>query len=166
MVRTGRPKAELVLTEDERAQLERWARRARSSQALALRCKIVLACASGRTNLQVAGELGCSAPTVGKWRKRFVEQRLAGLSDEDRPGRPTTITVEQVEDVIVATLESTPSNATHWTRAKMAERTGLSKSTVGRIWKAFNLRPTGSTGSSCPTTRCSWTRCTTSSAST
>ena len=141
MAGMGRPKAELVLSDDERAQLERWARRPKSSQALALRCRIVLACADGRTNLQVAADLGCSAVTVGKWRARFVEHRLDGLSDEERPGRPTSITAEQVEDVVVATLESTPANATHWTRSKMAQRTGLSKSTIGRVWKAFNLRP-------------------------
>ena len=141
MAKTGRPKAELVLSDDERAQLERWARRAKSSQALALRCRIVLACADGLNNQQVAEQLGCHQVTVGKWRSRFVVARLSGLHDEDRPGRPTSIEAEQVEDVVVATLETTPANATHWTRAKMAERTGLSRSTIGRIWKAFNLRP-------------------------
>ena len=141
MPRTGRPKAELVLTAEEREQLQRWARRAKSAQALALRSKIVLACAEGLDNKTVAAKVGCSQPTVGKWRGRFVEHRLDGLTDEERPGRPTTVTVDQVEDVLVATLESTPKNATHWTRAKMAERSGLSKSTIGRIWKAFELKP-------------------------
>jgi transposase len=141
MPRTGRPKAELVLTEDERAQLVRWSRRARSSQALALRSRIVLACAEGVDNKIVAGRLGCTPATVGKWRGRFVEHRLDGLSDEPRPGRPPSISVDQVEDVVVATLESTPDNATHWSRAKMAQRSGLSKSTIGRIWKAFELQP-------------------------
>ena len=83
----------------------------------------------------------CSANTVSKWRKRFVEDRLDGLLDEERPGRPRTISVDQVEDVIVATLESTPPNATHWTRSKMAERTGLSRTTIGKIWKDFGLKP-------------------------
>lgn len=137
----GRPKAELILTADERDQLLRWSRRAKSSQALALRSKIVLACAEGIDNKQVAEQLRCNQVTVGKWRKRFIEHRLDGLTDEQRTGRPTTISVDQVEDVIVATLESTPANATHWTRSKMAERSGLSKSTVGNIWRAFDLKP-------------------------
>jgi transposase len=141
MSRTGRPKAELLLTDEERDQLLRWSRRAKSSQALALRSKIVLACAEGVPNIEVAERLGINKVTVGKSRARFVEHRLDGLTDEDRPGRPPVISADQVEDVVVATLESTPANATHWTRAKMAERTGLSKSTVGRIWKAFDLKP-------------------------
>lgn len=118
-----------------------WSRRRKSAQALALRSRIVLACAEGVDNKTVAAQLGCAAATVGKWRSRFVEDRLDGLTDEDRPGRPATVTADQVEDVVVATLESTPANATHWSRAKMAERTGLSKSTVGRIWNAFDLKP-------------------------
>ena len=137
----GRPKAPLVLTDDERSQLQRWERRRKSSQALALRSRIVLACADGASNTAVAASLGCSTATVGKWRARFAENRLDGLCDEPRPGRPPAITVNQVEDVLVATLEATPANATHWTRAKMAQRTGLSKSTIGRIWKAFDLKP-------------------------
>ena len=141
MPRSGRPKAELILSDDEREQLVRWSRRRKSAQALALRSRIVLACAEGVDNKAVAARVGCSAATVGKWRSRFVAHRLDGLSDEDRPGRPPTVTAEQVEDVVVATLESTPTNATHWSRAKMAERTGLSTSTIGRIWKAFDLKP-------------------------
>jgi transposase len=141
MPRTGRPKAELVLTDEERAQLVRWSRRAKSSQALALRSRIVLACADGLDNKAVAARLGCVAATVGKWRGRFVEHRLDGLVDEPRPGRPPVVTADQVEDVVVSTLESTPANATHWSRAKMARRTGLSKSTIGRIWRAFELKP-------------------------
>jgi len=129
------------LTADERDQLIRWTRRAKSSQALALRSRIVLACAKGEDNKTVAAQLGCAAATVGKWRGRFVEQRLDGLGDEPRPGRPPSISLNQVEDVVVATLESTPKNATHWSRAKMAERTGLSKSTIGRIWRDFGLKP-------------------------
>src|SRR5664280_2096729 len=138
---TGRPKALLELTSDEAEQLERWVRRRKSAQALALRSRIVLACATGLTNQEVAAQLGVSMPTVGKWRSRFVESRLDGLVDEPRSGRKPTITAEQVEDVVVATLESTPEHATHWSRKKMAERSGLSKSTVGRIWKEFGLKP-------------------------
>jgi transposase len=141
MARTGRPKAELAVTDDEREQLGRWSRRAKSAQSLALRSRIVLACAEGLDNTAVAARVGCSAATVGKWRARFLEHRLDGLVDEPRPGRPPTISTEQVEDVVVSTLESTPENATHWSRAKMAERTGLSRSTVGRIWRSFDLKP-------------------------
>src|SRR3954451_24641474 len=141
MPRSGRPKAELTLTDDERAALRRWARRRKSAQALALRSRIVLACAEGLENKQVAAQERVTQQTVGKWRARFVELRLDGLSDDPRPGRPPSITAEQVEDVVVATLESTPDNATHWSRARMAERSGLSASTIGRIWKAFELKP-------------------------
>src|SRR5512144_1602842 len=112
MPRTGRPKTVLELTQEERAQLQRWARRRKSSQALALRSRIVLGCASGLSNKDVARREGVSAPTVGKWRARFVELRLDGLGDDPRPGRPPSITADQVEDVVVATLESTPANAT------------------------------------------------------
>jgi len=141
MARTGRPKAVLELTDDEREQLLRWSRRAKSAQALASRSRIVLACAEGLANKAVAERERVNQATVGKWRRRFVESRLEGLVDDPRPGRPPTITAAQVEDVIVATLESIPQNATHWSRAKMAQRSGLSASTIGRIWKAFEVKP-------------------------
>jgi transposase len=141
MPRTGRPKTELTLTAQERERLVRWERRRKSSQALALRSRIVLRCAEGHSNKAVAALCGVSQPTVGKWRRRFCELRLDGLCDEPRPGRPRTISVEQVERVVVDTLESTPENATHWSRRKMAERSGLSRTTIGRIWQAFGLQP-------------------------
>jgi transposase len=127
--------------DDERATLERWSRRAKSSQSLALRCRIVLACADGPSNVDVAEMLSVNRLTVGKWRSRFLDHRLDGLMDEDRPGRPPSITLDRVEDVVVATLEQTPRNATHWSRTSMAEKSGLSKSTIGRIWRDFGLKP-------------------------
>ncbi|RPF30330.1 winged helix-turn helix protein [Streptomyces sp. TLI_185] len=139
--RPGRRKADLVLTGYERAQLTRWARRAKAAQYLALRARIVLACAEGGTNKKVAAELGVSQRSVNSWRSRFVARRLDGLADEPRVGRPPSILLDQVEDVIVATLESTPGQDTHWSRASMAARTGLSKSTIGRIWKRLDLKP-------------------------
>ncbi|MEU7664877.1 IS630 family transposase [Streptomyces lincolnensis] len=139
--RIGRPKADLVLSEAERDQLTRWARRAKTAQYLALRARIVLRCAEGGTNRQAAIDLGVDESTVERWRARFITKRLDGLSDEPRVGRPPSILPDQVEDVIVATLESTPGKDTHWSRASMAQRTGLSKSTIGRIWKRFDLKP-------------------------
>jgi transposase len=108
---------------------------------LALRSRIVLGCGSGLSNKEVAEQERVTQATVGKWRSRFVESRLDGLVDDPRPGRPPTVTASQVEDVVVTTLEQTPPNATHWSRSKMAERSGLSPSTIGRIWKAFELKP-------------------------
>jgi transposase len=144
MAGRGRPKAPLTLSDEERETLVRWSRRAKSSQALAMRCRIVLGCAEGdglRPNKDVAAQLGIWPQTVTKWRRRFLDRRLDGLVDEPRPGAPRQITDEQVEEVIVATLEATPVNATHWSRASMAAQSGLSKSTVGRVWKAFGLKP-------------------------
>ena len=133
-----------MLSDEERQLLARWSRRAKSSQALALRCRIVLGCAEDeglRSNQDVAEALGIWPQTVTRWRKRFLDRRLEGLVDEPRPGAPRTITDEQVEQVIVQTLEATPADATHWSRASMAAQSGLSKSTVGRIWKTFGLKP-------------------------
>ncbi|GAA3372580.1 hypothetical protein GCM10017744_104660 [Streptomyces antimycoticus] len=124
--------------------LERWTRRANSAQALALRARVVLACAGPDLPpiVQVARELRISADTVRKWRRRFLAERLEGLADEPRPGRPPTISVDQVEAVVAATLEELLKNATHWSRKSMAEHSGLSKSTVGRIWRKFQLKRT------------------------
>ncbi|WP_204012624.1 IS630 family transposase [Virgisporangium aurantiacum] len=141
MAGRGRPKVPLVLSGEERETLVRWSRRAKSSQALAQRCRIVLGCAEGKSNQDVAAQLGIWPQTVGRWRNRFVARRLAGLVDEPRPGAPRRITDEQVEEVIVKTLEAAPADATHWSRASMAATSGLSKSTIGRVWKAFGLKP-------------------------
>jgi transposase len=142
MAERGRPKAPLVLTEEERQTLERWARRRTSAQAVALRARIVLACAEGATNVAVATQLGIWPQTVAKWRGRFVCERLEGLSDEPRPGRPRTIVDDQVEQVIVATLERPPpDHDTHWSTRSMARATGMSQTAISRIWRAFGLKP-------------------------
>jgi transposase len=133
--------AEVELNAEERAQLEAWLRRPTSAQALAQRSRIVLECAVGGTNIEVGQRLALSRVTVGKWRNRFVLYRLDGLVDEARPGRPRTISDEQVESVITKTLESRPSNATHWSTRSMAGEVGLNQTAVSRIWRAFGLKP-------------------------
>jgi transposase len=134
-------RAEVVLSDEEREVLERWARRPTSSQALALRCRIVLAAAEGCLSTEIAADLDCSTDTVGKWRGRFARRRLDGLHDEPRPGKPRSISDEDVERVIVKTLEEQPLGATHWSTRSMAQATGMSQSAISRIWRAFGLKP-------------------------
>src|SRR5215203_996084 len=131
----------IELTDDERVQLEAWAGRRSSAQALALRSRIVLAAAEGPNNTEIAGQLGIAVSSVRKWRNRFAEHRLDGLTDEPRPGRPRTISDEQVEEVITRTLETKPRNATHWSTRSMAAQVGLTQTAVSRIWRAFGLQP-------------------------
>jgi transposase len=133
--------APLELSAAERAQLESWTRRRSSAQALALRSRIVLLAADGLKNTEIARELGIHRNVAGKWRSRFLEHRLDGLTDEPRPGQPRKITDEMVEEVIVKTLETTPKDATHWSTRSMAREVGLNQSAVHRIWKAFGLQP-------------------------
>jgi transposase len=138
----GPKPVEITLSEDERAQLERWARRAKSAQALALRSRIVLGCADGENNTRLARRLAVSVPTVRKWRGRFASDRLDGLVDEPRPGRPRTVSDERVEEVVVKALESVPPDGgTHWSTRQMAKVAGVSQSTVSRVWRAFGLQP-------------------------
>ena len=132
---------EIVLSDEERAQLESWERRRTSAQALAERSRIVLAAAEGLKNTEIAERLGVHRQSVTKWRNRFAEYRLDGLVDEPRPGRPRTITDEKVDEVITKTLESTPRNATHWSTRSMAGEVGLTQTAVSKIWRAFGLQP-------------------------
>lgn len=131
----------IELTDEERSVLESWTRRHTSAQALALRARIVLAAAGLVTNGEIAESLGVSRPTVTKWRNRFAERRLEGLLDEPRPGRPRTVTDEQVERVVITTLESAPKDATHWSTRSMAREVGITPDAVMRIWHAFGLQP-------------------------
>lgn len=140
-MRTGRPKAALVLTLEEERELKSLAHRSRSASMLARRARAVLACACGADNKAVARRLRMSPATVGKWRTRFIADRVAGLMDEPRPGTPRKITDDEIEAVIIRTLESTPRGATHWSTRSMAKATGLSHMTVSRVWRAFGLQP-------------------------
>jgi transposase len=131
----------LVLSDAERRILRGWATRRKTAQGLALRARIVLACAEGRSNIAVAARLGISRTTVRKWRSRFLARRLDGLGDEPRPGVPRAITDAQVEEVVVRTLEETPEGATHWSKRELARQVGISPASVHRIWRAFGLQP-------------------------
>lgn len=140
-MRTGRPKPALTVTELEQRELESLAHRSRSAPALARRARVVLACAEGADNRTVARRLRLAPATVGKWRQRFIAERVAGLFDEPRPGAPRTISDRQIEDIVVRTLETTPRGATHWSTREMARATGLSAMAISRIWRAFSLQP-------------------------
>ena len=141
LVALGRPMPPLTLTEDERETLERWIRRPKTAQALAQRARIVLACADGKTNTAVAEDLHLTKATVGKWRARFLQRGLDALLDEPRPGAPRKIGDGDVERVVTLALETTPADATHWSTRSMAQRSGLGRTTISRIWRAFGLQP-------------------------
>jgi transposase len=141
MGQRGRPTPTIELSDTERDTLQRWVRRHSSAQALAQRSRIVLACAQGRTNQEVAAAERVHPSTVGKWRRRFATDRLEGLCDAPRPGAERTIADETIEAVIVDTLESTPGADTHWSTRGLAAKHGISKTTVAEIWRAFGLKP-------------------------
>ena len=137
----GRPTKPLDITPEEQQKLALLARRPKTSQALAMRARIVLGCSLGRSNSEVAKRLSITGATVCKWRERFRLDRLEGLLDEPRPGAPRSITDAQVEEVVTKTLESMPANSTHWSTRLMAQKTGLSQTAIVRIWRAFGLQP-------------------------
>jgi transposase len=141
MSRGGRPLPPLTLSDDERATLEAWARRRTTAQYLATRSRIILACAEGPGNDQVAPRVGVDRSTVGKWRKRFLASRLDGLHDEPRPGAPRTITDDRVDAVVARTLETKPKAATHWSTRGLAREMGMSQTAIARIWRSFGLEP-------------------------
>jgi len=140
-MKRGRPLPELVLNVSENNQLVEWTRRHKTSQALALRSRIILACAQKVSNTEVARRLRVTIQTVGKWRRRFVQRRLDGLLDEPRPGTPRTLGDARVERLIATTLNELPRDATHWSTRSLARKLKLSQSTVSRVWRAFGLQP-------------------------
>jgi transposase len=131
----------MVLAEEERATLERWVRQPTSPPRLALRCRIVLACAEGQSNLTVSVHLGVNKSTVSKWRVRFIAKRLDGLLDDPRPGPARTVTASLVEAVIVKTFEEVPVGANNWSTRSMAREMGMSQSSISRMWRTFGLKP-------------------------
>lgn len=137
----GRPRVNVVLDESEQAELESMLRKRSLGQSIVLRAKIVLLCAQGVSDLRVAEQIGVTHATVGKWRKRFIEYGIDGLSDAPRPGTPRSVIDEDVARIIKLTLESAPQDATHWSTRSMAERSGMSQSAISRIWRAFGLKP-------------------------
>lgn len=141
MAQRGRPRQPVLVSDEEREVLDRWSRRPTSPHSVAQRARIVLLSADGLTNNAVAERVGVNQATVVKWRKRFLERGVDGLVDEPRPGAPRTISDAEVEEVIVRTLEDKPDDATHWSTRDLAKRVGMSASSVGRIWRAFGLKP-------------------------
>jgi len=137
----GRPLKVLRVSDAEREELSRWTRRSRTGQALALRARIVLDCASGKTNTDVAAVRGVTQQMVGKWRRRFLERRAEGLLDEPRPGKPRSLGDEHIEQLIATTLNAQPRGATHWSTRALAKQLSVSQSTVSRVWRAFGLQP-------------------------
>ena len=131
----------MVLSDDERRTLENWVKRRSTAQGLAQRARIVLACADGGGNVAVAARLRIDRRTVARWRGRFLELRLDGLTDDPRPGVPRSITDAQVEDVVVRTLEEVPEGSTHWSKRELARKVGISATSVQQIWRAFGLQP-------------------------
>ena len=137
----GRPLAPLSVTAEERSQLVAWSRRPKTAQALAMRSRVVLLAAEGRSNTEISRQLSVTLHTVGKWRQRYLDQRLDGLVDEPRPGTSRKLRDQHVERVLALTLESTPTDATHWSTRSLAKKTGLSHASIHRIWRAFSLAP-------------------------
>lgn len=135
---TGRPLSPPMLSESERVQLSEWTRRPKTAQALVLRARIVLLSAEGHSNTVVARRLYISLPTAGKWRRRFLERRLDGLLDEPRPGTPRKLGDAEVERVLARTVQAQPADATHGLTRSLAQATGLSQSSISRIWRAFS----------------------------
>ena len=138
----GRPLPPLVLSPSERDALQQWVAQRKTAQALALRARIILACAQGLSNSEVSAQVGLGSQSVGKWRRRFLDRRLDGLRDEPRPGAPRKITDADAQRVVRLTLQTSPADATRWSTRSMARRTGLSQSAVSRIWRAFAIDPT------------------------
>ena len=137
----GRPLIPLTLAGEDQAQLQAWSKRPKTAQALAMRSRLVLLAAEGQSNTQIASQLGVTLQTVGKWRQRYLEQGVDGLVDEPRPGTSRRLADRDVERVLALTLESTPADATHWSTRSLAKRTGLSRASIHRIWRAFSLAP-------------------------
>ena len=160
----GRPIAPLVLSAQEQSYLERQVRRHRVARSLSDRCRVILRCADGIASKDVAAELGLHEHTVGKWRRRFLQDRCDGLLDETRPGRPRTIDDDQVAAVIERTLRTTPADATHWSIRSMAAETGFSHTTIRRMWRRSACNRTVARRSSCRKIRCSSIRYAISSA--